>query len=124
MSGSRVSYSWSSSLHGALLHRAGERERPVRPPDQWQIEAELAVVQKVLLRRGVRPLQDLVPVGEPAEALYYRDMSVEDFVEDVQWIIRRQLFHRPLPLLHAQELVVQRLGVGQRQAQEHSLDRA
>ena len=63
-------------------------------------------------------------MGEPAEPLYHRDVSVKDFVEDVQRIIRRQLFSHPLPFLHAQKLVVQRLGVSERQAQEHSLGRA
>ena len=111
-------------LHGALLHRAGEGERAVRLPDQRQVEAERAVGQEVLLRRGVRPLQDLVAVGKPAEALDHRDVPVEDLVEGVQRVVRRQLLHRPAPLLHAQMLVVQRLGVGQRQAEEDPLDRA
>ena len=103
-------------LYGALLYRADERERAVRPPDQRQVEAERAVVEEIFLRHGVRSLQDLIAVGEPAEPLYHRDVSVKDFVEDVQWVVRRQLFHRARPLLHAQKLVVQRLGVCQRQA--------
>ena len=81
-------------------------------------------MQEVLLRLGVHPLQDLVAVGESAEALDHRDVSVKDFMEDIQRIVRRELFHHPFPLLHAQKLVVQHLGVGQHQAEEDPLHRA
>ena len=60
---------------------------------------------------------------EPAEAHDHRDMAVEDLVEDVQRVVGRQILHRPAPLLHAEMLVVERLGVGQRQAEEDALDR-
>ena len=69
-------------------------------------------------------LQDLVAVGKAAEALDHRDVPVEDLVKGVQRVIRRQFVHRPAPLLHAQVLVVQRLGMGQHQAEEDPLDRA
>ena len=109
---------------GALLDGAGEHQGAVGLADQRQVEAERAVGKKALLRLGVRPLQDLVAVGKPAEAHDHRDVAVEDLVKGVERVIRRELLHHPAPLLHAEMLVVERLGMGQRQAEEDPLDRA
>jgi hypothetical protein len=95
-----------------LLHRAGEHETAIGLPDQGKVKAERAVGQKVLLCLGARPLQDLVPVGKPAEALDHREMPVEDLVKRVQRIGRGQLVHHAVPLPHAQMLILHRFGVG------------
>ena len=58
-----------------------------------------------------------------AEAHDHRDVAVEDLVKGVQRIVGRKILHRPAPLLHAQMLVLQRLRMGQRQAEEDPLDR-
>ena len=68
-------------------------------------------------------LQDGVAVGEAAEAHDDGDVPVEDLVEGVQRVVGRELVHRPAPFLHAEVLVLERLGVGEREAEEHPLDR-
>ena len=124
MSGSRVWYSWSSSFTVRFFTVPANTKAPSGRRISGRSKRNELFVQEVLLRHGVRPLQDLVAVGKPAEALDHRDVPVEDLVKGVQRIIRRQFVHRPAPLLHAQMLVVQRLGVGQHQAEEDPLDRA
>jgi hypothetical protein len=111
-------------LHRVFLDRAGEHESALRPPDQRQVEAERAVSQEVFLGRRVRPLQDLVAMGKPVEALDHGDVPVEHLVKHVERILRRHFGHRLVPLGHAQVLVGERLGVGQHQAEEDPLDRA
>ena len=110
-------------LHGPPLHRAGEGEAAVGLADQRKVEAKGVVEQEVLLRRGARPLQHLVAVGEAAEAHDHRDVAVEDLVEGVERVLGRELLHRPAPFLHAEMLVLERLGVGEREAEEDALDR-
>jgi hypothetical protein len=111
-------------LYGALLDCACKHEGSVGLPHQRQVEAERVVCEEVLLRNGVGTLQKLVAVGKPAEALNHSDMSMENLVKHVQWVIRRELSHRPIPFFKAQILIVQRLGVREHQAEEDSFDRA
>jgi len=61
--------------------------------------------------------------GEAPEAHDDGEVPVEDLVEGVQGVVGRDLVHRPAPFLHAQLLVGERLGVGEREAQEDALDR-
>ena len=110
-------------LDGALPDRAGEGQRAVGLAHQRQVEAEEVVLEELVLGRGVRPVQDLVAVGEPAEAHDHRDVAVEDLVKGVERVVGREVLHRPAPFLHAQVLVLERLGMGQREAEEHPLDR-
>jgi len=111
-------------LHRALFDSSGEDERPVWPTDQRQIETEGVIPEEILLRDRADALQQLVAVGKPAEALDHRNVPVENLVKGVQGIVRRQVGHRPVPFLHAQQLIVQRLGVGEHQAKENPFDRS
>src|SRR5262249_29255293 len=53
--------------HRAFLDRAREHEAAVRLTQEGQVEAEGAVIQKLLLCSRALPMQDLVSMGKPTK---------------------------------------------------------
>ena len=111
-------------LHRALLHRAGEDEGPVRPAHQRQVEAEGVVPEELLPRPACSP-------GAGC-ALRWGKRPKRMMTATCRWKISWKAFsgssgarlvHRPAPFLHAEMLVLERLGMGEREAEEDALDR-